>query len=93
MSVHVSTIKCVLNCIHGLAFFSKFVLFSELHLVISTSPTLYCDNQNAQCLAQNLIQHVRTKYIELDQHFIRDQVLQNQLLLKHVFQAIKWLVL
>ena len=34
---------------------------------------LFCDNQSAIKLTNNLIQHARTKHIDVCHHFIRDQ--------------------
>ena len=36
---------------------------------------LYCDNQEAREIANNPIQHDRTKHIEVDQHFIKEKLL------------------
>uniref|UniRef100_A0A803NJ32 Polyprotein n=1 Tax=Cannabis sativa TaxID=3483 RepID=A0A803NJ32_CANSA len=55
-------------------------LMSELGLTLhKTPPVLWCDNQSAQSLALNPIFHTRTKHIELDVHYIRDQISQNKL--------------
>ena len=40
-----------------------------------TKPTkLHCDNQSAIKLAHNPIYHARTKHIELQHHFIRENI-------------------
>lgn len=40
---------------------------------------IYCDNINAKYLAQNPMMHQRTKYIEINIHFIREKVLKKEL--------------
>ena len=36
--------------------------------------TIYCDNTNAINISKNLVQHSRTKHIEIRHHFIRELV-------------------
>ena len=36
--------------------------------------TIYCDNTNAINISKNLVQHSRTKHIEIQHHFIRELV-------------------
>lgn len=49
-------------------------LFKDLHLDLKTKTVMYCDNQSAIHIATNPTFHERTKHIEIDCHFIRDQV-------------------
>ena len=51
-------------------------LMNDLHQSINYVVPLYYDNQSAICLAENLVFHVRTKYVEVHYHFIREKVLQ-----------------
>ncbi|PNX80246.1 NBS-containing resistance-like protein [Trifolium pratense] len=45
---------------------------------------VYCDNVNAVYLSDNLIQHQRTKHIEMDIHFVRENVAKGQVRVLHV---------
>jgi len=36
--------------------------------------TLYCENKAAISIVHNLVQHDRTKHIEVDRHFIKEQL-------------------
>ena len=49
-------------------------LLSEIHLPLNSSPNLWCDNIGATYLATNPVFHARTKHIEIDFHFVREQV-------------------
>ena len=35
---------------------------------------LLCDNKAAMCIANNPVQHDRTKHVEIDQHFIKERM-------------------
>ncbi|RVW43508.1 Retrovirus-related Pol polyprotein from transposon RE1 [Vitis vinifera] len=59
-------------------------LLSELCISITSIPTLYYDNISAYYMAKNPVFHARTKHIEIDLHFIRDQVLHNKLQLQYI---------
>ncbi|GJX38090.1 retrovirus-related pol polyprotein from transposon TNT 1-94 [Tanacetum coccineum] len=54
----------------------------KLHTPLSPATLVYCDNVSAVCLSFNLVQHQRTKHIEIDIHFVRDLVAAGQ---NHVF--------
>ena len=50
----------------------------DYHVNLSCVPIM-CDNTSAICLTKNLIQHSRTKHIEIRHHFLRDEVNKKEL--------------
>jgi hypothetical protein len=60
------------------------MLFKELRIYLSSRPVLWCDNVSALALASNPVFHVRTKHIEVDYHFVREKVLNRDILLKFI---------
>ena len=59
-------------------------LLRELHVSLSTSPTIFCDNVGATYLCQNPVFHSRMKHIAIDFHFVRKQAQQKLVNIKHV---------
>lgn len=59
-------------------------LLGELKLPMPRKPVLWCDNLSAKALASNPVMHARSKHIEIDVHYIRDQVLQDQVTIAYV---------
>lgn len=57
-----------------------FSLLSELGVVIIQKLVIYCDNVGATNLCPNLIFHSCMKHVDLDYHFIREQVQSSALL-------------
>ena len=45
---------------------------------------IMCDNTSAICLTKNLVQHSRTKHIEIRHHFIRDHVQKGDVVLEYI---------
>lgn len=62
-------------------------LMQELKLPQLRNPILWCDNLSAKALASNPVMHARTKHIEIDVHYIRDKVLQNEVTIAYVPSA------
>ncbi|GJS26660.1 ribonuclease H-like domain-containing protein [Tanacetum coccineum] len=59
-------------------------LLRELHTPLTFAILVYCDNVSAVYLSCNPVQHQRTKYIEIDIHFVRDLVVVGQVRVLHV---------
>ena len=49
-------------------------LFSKLGISLVNTPIIWCDNQGAGALAANPVFHSRMKHIEVDVHYVREQV-------------------
>nr|GEW44821.1 ribonuclease H-like domain-containing protein [Tanacetum cinerariifolium] len=59
-------------------------LLRELHTSLFTATLVYCDNVSAVYMSTNLVQHQRTKHIEIGIHFIRDKVAAGHVRVLHV---------
>ncbi|KAJ0519851.1 putative RNA-directed DNA polymerase [Helianthus annuus] len=70
-----SEYKAIEDTVVGLIWLKS--LFRELGLD-STSPTLWCDNLGATYLTANPVFHARTKHVEVDYHFVREQPTQGK---------------
>jgi hypothetical protein len=60
------------------------MLLKEIRIYLAVPPVLWCDNIGALALATNPIFHARTKHIEVDYHFVREKVLNRDILLKFI---------
>ncbi|GKD89309.1 ribonuclease H-like domain-containing protein, partial [Tanacetum coccineum] len=47
-------------------------LLRELYTPLSTATIVYCENVSVVYLSSSHVQHQRTKHIEIDIHFVRD---------------------
>ena len=60
------------------------MLFKELAIGMFHIPAIWCDNIGAIALASNPVFHARTKHVEVDYHFIREKVCNNDIKIQHV---------
>ena len=49
-------------------------ILEELKRPVIMPMKLYCDNKAAINIAHNPVQHDRTKYVEVDRHFIKEKI-------------------
>ena len=59
-------------------------LLQELSRPVDRATVVYCDNVSAVYLSANPVHHRRTKHIELDIHFVREQVALGHIRVLHV---------
>jgi hypothetical protein len=59
-------------------------LLKDLHEEVFDPTEIYCDNLSSIQLAKNPVFHVRTKYIEVHYHLVRERVLSGEVELTHV---------
>ena len=62
-------------------------LMSFLNEILDQNQTqfsLFCDNQGANALAKNPVNHKRSKHIDIKYHFVRDEVSREKLYLLYV---------
>ena len=55
----------------------------DYHVNLRCVPIM-CDNTSAIFLTKNLIQHYRTKHIEIRHYFLRDEVAKNKIILNFI---------
>jgi hypothetical protein len=59
-------------------------LLTKLHRPIQQATIVYCDNISVVYISDNPVQHHRTKYIEIDIHFVWEKVALGQVHVLHV---------
>ena len=58
--------------------------------VVLEKVPLLCDNESTVKLANNPVQHSRTKHIDIHHHFLRDHVAKNDISLEGVRTKDQW---
>jgi hypothetical protein len=59
-------------------------LLMELHATLRRATIVFCDNISTVYMSSNPVQHQHTKHIEIDLHFVCDQVALGQVKVLHV---------
>ncbi|KAL3520397.1 hypothetical protein ACH5RR_018546 [Cinchona calisaya] len=49
-------------------------ILEELRTPMAMPMRLYCDNKAAISITHNLVQHDRTKHVEIDRYFIKEKI-------------------
>lgn len=49
-------------------------ILEDLRMPVNMPMKLYCDNKAAISIAQNPVQHDRTKHVEIGRHFIKEKI-------------------
>lgn len=65
-------------------------LLSDLCCPTSRATIVYCDNVSAVYLSSNPVHHQRTKHVEIDIHFVRDQVALGRVRVLHVPSSLQY---
>ena len=63
------------------------ILLSELGFGPKKPMVLFCDNTASIGIANNLVQHDRTKHIELDMNYIKDNLDSGQITIPYIKSA------
>lgn len=61
--------------------------FLRSFIFLSSMTIVYCDNVSIVYMTANRVHHQRTKYIEIDIHFVRKKVALGQIQVLHVPSA------
>ncbi|KAL2327360.1 hypothetical protein Fmac_020787 [Flemingia macrophylla] len=60
------------------------IILDDLRVKVDNPVQLYCDNKSTMSIAYNPVQHDRTKHIEIDRHFIKDNLDRGFVIAIHV---------
>jgi hypothetical protein len=65
-------------------------ILSKLKVLRNGPAKLQCDNIPAINIANNSVQHDRTKHVEIDHFFIKEKIDAGIIVLSHVISRNKW---
>lgn len=59
-------------------------LLKDLHVPLSVAPTIFCDNLGVTYIAEIPVHHTKMKHLEVDLHFVRNQVRNGLVRVSHI---------
>jgi len=59
-------------------------ILNELQIKFTAPMKLFCDNKSAISIANNPVQHDRTKHVEIDRHFIKEKLERGEICMPFV---------
>ncbi|KAA0057585.1 Beta-galactosidase [Cucumis melo var. makuwa] len=62
-------------------------VLSDLHQECETPLKLFCDNKAAISIANNPVQHDRTKHVEIDRHFIKERLDSGSICIPYILSS------
>ncbi|KAH0776495.1 hypothetical protein KY290_007906 [Solanum tuberosum] len=62
-------------------------LLKDLHMPLTAVPTILCDNLGVTYIPENPVHHTKMKHLEVDLHFVRNQVHNCLVQVSHVHSA------
>ncbi|WMV09376.1 hypothetical protein MTR67_002761 [Solanum verrucosum] len=62
-------------------------LLKDLHVPLSVVPTILCDNVGVSYIAENPVHHTKMKHLEVDLHFVHNQVRNGLFQVSHIHSA------
>ncbi|KAE8655314.1 Coatomer subunit epsilon-1 [Hibiscus syriacus] len=59
-------------------------VLDDMNVELSQTPVIWCDNTNTVAMAANPVLHAKVKHVDLDVHFVREKVMDKQLIVNYV---------
>jgi hypothetical protein len=59
-------------------------LLTDLHILSTSAPIIWCDNLGVTYLSANPVFHACTKHVEVDYHFVRDRVAKKEIQIRFI---------
>ncbi|KAE8672445.1 Detected protein of unknown function [Hibiscus syriacus] len=61
-----------------------YLVLDDMNVELSQAPVIWCDNTSTVAMAANPVLHAKVKHVDLDVHFVREKVMDKQLVVNYV---------